>query len=314
MDINTSKFDNMKVYVTKNLIYYGNNPVDVILGNKNFDEFPIINKIILRDKYNEFISKNTDYKNVVTEYTSGSTGVPLRLLKSKEEINRLTISLYQQRCRVIPKGFSKFVQIKFYGAIKDNGEYIMKKVLKEKETINLSMLHMDNESLSEYCNVLKNDIENGWIMGAPSIVEKLSDFILINEIKINSIQYIELTGELCFPLQKQKIKNAFNCPVRNHYGNREFWGIAFECEFGKLHILDKHVYVETINNEIIVSTLDQFTMPLVRYNIGDVGNICNDVCECRQNSKILELHGEKLPTIYILHVEKLLALWWYILL
>ena len=39
-------------------------------------------------------------------------------------------------------------------------------------------------------------------------------------------------------------------------------------------------------------------MPLVRYNIGDTGSICEDVCKCGQKSKTLELHGGR-TTDYI---------------
>lgn len=108
------------------------------------------------------------------------------------------------------------------------------------------------------------------------------------------IKLIELNGEFVLKEQKEYIKRVFNSNVVNHYGSREFWTIAFTCECGELKILDDSVFVEAIYNdkikanEIIVTSLRNKAWPLIRYKIGDLGNVkCKQSCSDSKKSEFI---------------------------
>lgn len=132
-----------------------------------------------------------------------------------------------------------------------------------------------------------------WLLLQPSIAGMIINIVKkYNLESINTIKYIEFSGEMLDEALKNEIKEIFNCKVANQYGSYEFNSIAYECPEGNMHIMGSNVYVETDENEnIIVTSLNNYRNPLVRYNIGDKGKILNSPmrCKCGNNNSILEL-------------------------
>lgn len=127
----------------------------------------------------------------------------------------------------------------------------------------------------------------------------LAEYITKNKLdKIESLKYIEFTGERLFDNVREKIKKAFDCAVANQYGCYEANSIAYECPFGKMHCMESNIYVEIINKEgeavnnqkgdIVITTLCNHTMSFNRYKIGDKGILRPDyICECGNKEKIV---------------------------
>lgn len=85
------------------------------------------------------------------------------------------------------------------------------------------------------------------------------------------------------------IEEVFSCKVLNRYGSREVGMIASECDRQEgLHVNSENIFVETVPfadsnvyNEIVVTDLHNFGMPLIRYKMGDmVKNLGKETCSC----------------------------------
>jgi len=105
------------------------------------------------------------------------------------------------------------------------------------------------------------------------------------------------TAEKLFDYQRQFIAEQFNCNVYDGYGCGEIQSIAFECEKGKnLHISEEHVILELTNREksikegsgqVVLTNLDNYGMPFIRYQNGDVATYANEKCSCGRSLKLL---------------------------
>ena len=103
-----------------------------------------------------------------------------------------------------------------------------------------------------------------------------------------------------FPFQREKIENIFKAKVFNRYGCREFGNIATECEMHNgLHINSDRFIIEIVDEkgnkcengtlgEILVTDLDNFVFPFIRYKIGDLAIMSETACTCRRNLPLLE--------------------------
>jgi phenylacetate-CoA ligase len=101
-------------------------------------------------------------------------------------------------------------------------------------------------------------------------------------------------AETLFVPMRDTIEAAFGCPVYDYYGTREVGAIAAQCgEHSGYHISAENVVVEFADEEknyepvaagergvILVTSLRNFGMPLIRYNIGDIGKGSNELCGC----------------------------------
>lgn len=154
-----------------------------------------------------------------------------------------------------------------------------------------------------------------WLLLQPSIA------ILLCQCKekfhlppLLTLTYIELSGELLKEEVRQRLKQNFNCQIANQYGANEFNSIAYECPCGKLHVMESNVLVESIphvsgNSELLITTKTNSVMPLIRYRIGDYGEIVqNEICECGNRSPVLKLTlGRTNDWIYCKNDEKINA-------
>ncbi len=114
-----------------------------------------------------------------------------------------------------------------------------------------------------------------------------------------AIPAIFSTGEMLYPHQRTLIERQFNGRVFDYYGCNEIGCFAHECcEYHSKHISDEHVIIETVDadgkrvvgqqGEIVVTDLDNYAMPFIRYRVGDVGVISEEACGCGRKSTILK--------------------------
>lgn len=93
--------------------------------------------------------------------------------------------------------------------------------------------------------------------------------------------------------------------------------IAYSCPNGHLHLIEDNVFVEAIENKIVVTTLNNYVMPLMRYDIGDMGTLDSVKCpfnsnpiikinRCRYNEHIVTSETGKLnPYILSSIIERI---------
>lgn len=148
------------------------------------------------------------------------------------------------------------------------------------------------------------------IYGFTSAIYEFAKFITENELRTNdlNIKAIIATGEPLFSYQRELMGTVFRCSVCNEYGCAEFGPIAYECPEGQLHIMAENVYVEIEENgetldygkqgNLVVTELNNFGMPLIRYKLGDVGVLAHNECECGRGLSILkEVSGRAVELI-----------------
>jgi phenylacetate-CoA ligase len=105
------------------------------------------------------------------------------------------------------------------------------------------------------------------------------------------------TSEVLSPQVRALLRSTFGCAVQNEYGCGEVGPIAYECEQGSLHIAAENLIVEILredgtpapvgeSGEIVVTDLNNFAMPLLRYRLGDFGELSSQ-CPCSRGLPVI---------------------------
>lgn len=109
------------------------------------------------------------------------------------------------------------------------------------------------------------------------------------------------TAEVLYEHQREVISRAFGgVPVADGYGSREAGFIAHQCPRGGMHITSENVIVEVLrgdgtpaapgeDGEIIVTQLDNYAMPFIRYRTEDVGQLRAGACECGRGLELMQV-------------------------
>jgi phenylacetate-CoA ligase len=105
------------------------------------------------------------------------------------------------------------------------------------------------------------------------------------------LRTIFLTAEQITPFQKRLIAEVTGARVVDEYGASECGVVAFECAHGGLHVSDENLLVETVDAgrgpEVVVTTLANDLMPLIRYRVGDLAEQGEGPCSCGRGLSVL---------------------------
>ena len=115
-------------------------------------------------------------------------------------------------------------------------------------------------------------------------------------IETSQIQRIIVAGEPggSIPATRALIERSWNARVYDHYGMTETGPITYPCPSQKdtLHVDEESYFVEIIDlenqhvleedreGELVVTTLDRYSAPLLRYRTGDLVRASTDACPC----------------------------------
>ena len=117
----------------------------------------------------------------------------------------------------------------------------------------------------------------------PTLFLFFAQYILNYKVDLSGLglKAVICTSEPLFKEQRSTISKAFLCPVINEYGISESGICAFECPYGGFHIMSENIYLEIVRNgknikdgeigEIVITQLNNFSAPLIRYHTGDLG-------------------------------------------
>jgi phenylacetate-CoA ligase len=111
---------------------------------------------------------------------------------------------------------------------------------------------------------------------------------------------------------RNEIEEALGTKVFDKYGAREFSGIAYQCAFSAdHHVMDESYIVEILSDgkpakpgetgEIVITDLNNYSVPLIRYRIGDLAVAVDNTLKCacgRGLSRIGEIQGRTQALVY----------------
>ena len=130
-----------------------------------------------------------------------------------------------------------------------------------------------------------------------------------NGIRFSSVKFILCSYEFCSVVHRKILKRVFGVPVFNLYGSTETGHLLMENEQGEMKASLENVFCEIIEpdergiGDLVVTTLTNEVMPLVRYRIGDLVERCelpyatNYVVHGRARDTLRRRDGRRVTTL-----------------
>ena len=305
------KLKQILLYAYRNCPYYRKilGDVEVIRNDdkvnlSNFSMIPILSKEIIRTHFEDLKSNDEKYQKRKPYFNTsgGSTGEPVKFIQDKVTWDSGMASKWF---------FSTFLgkypgeeEIKLWGSERDilKGSIGFKAKLKNF-TFNRTLLNsfrMSERDMRRYVEIINKEKPKIIVAYVQSIYE-LANFIENNNLKVFSPKGIITAAGTLYPEFKKLIEGVFNCKVCNLYGSREVGDMACSCEKDEgLHIDIFNHYFEILNDrlepckpgesgKVYVTTLNNYSMPLIRYDIGDMAVPAkNEQCSCGRGLPLIE--------------------------
>lgn len=268
---------------------------DDIQSFKDFSKFPILTKEDIKANWQHLMNHNIKNRTSLRQ-TSGSTGIPLRIIKDRQTTAFMDAAMYRSYSWYgISPGSRQLriwgMEIGALGKVKD---YLKDLFLNR---IRFSAFDLDKSNFSDL--VWRIDrFRPSFIYGYAQSVFEFAKFIADKNLDLSylHLRAVIVTGEMIFDWQKQVINYAFKCPVINEYGCTEAGIISIECPYGNMHVISDILYIETIKSdrlsgeeedEILITELNNNYSPLIRYKVGDKGKLSDKLCPCGRGFPVL---------------------------
>ena len=254
---------------------------ELLKGSSNLSNFPITTRVDVQCDVNSFLDKKyvNQTCNLLAKASSGSSGQPVVTYWRQDNYIRSMHTLWNKRRQ-------------YYGILPYSKklDFTLESTEEPLFEINKSGISASRKIL-EYpqrvCQLFDvvEQVQIDWIYIQPYVARCITRILNSNKKYIPTcIKYIEFVGEILSQSTRKEVEELFNCQTANMYGSEEMNGIAFECPYHHMHVLNDNVYVETEfadGGRIYLTGLHNYAMPLIRYEQGDVISIHRNVtCKC----------------------------------
>ncbi len=262
---------------------------------RDFDDLskiPIITRTdIKKIPIENLLAKKTPQHRFVRSSTSGSTGEPFVFFQDTRDVFRRRINTYQE-IRYMGLSPKDIFLVLGLGARRDLDDMRFR----------INPADLDSDERAEDISSLVLSLGNFSLMTTPSYLHSFLRFCKKMGLrpKINAIIYY---GEVLNAEDHKVAEDFFNCNIYSTYGTTECSLVGTQCRLKNFHLAPWMNYVEIIKGlnggpgRIVVTFFENYAMPFIRYDIGDLGYFRNSICACGVGTGIIELAGRSLGNI-----------------
>jgi len=273
--------------------------------------FPVLTKDAFRGNPHDFLATGVQVGDLIANRTGGSTGEPLQFY-----LDRTTVEMYEA-CRfrglgwhgIRPWDRSVMVWGQPLGLsrLEHKKNRTLERILKNRIAISAYALNM--EEIDAYTGTI-NAYRPDYIYGYSSALYTMARMMEATQSRItHRVKGVVSTAENLFPHQRDVIERVFHSRCVNEYGARDGGIIAYECQYYSMHVSMESLYVETVelhNNQtttgsgrLLITDLNNFVMPRLRYEVGDVVRVECSKCACGRAHVVLSAIEGRIDDTFI---------------
>jgi len=267
------------------------------------DSLPILTKGDLRESFDALQSTARLRRRPLDLSTSGSTGRYARVRVDGAAFARYFAAKFRA-LSWYDVGFADR-QIRVWGVpLKRRQQLLVRMRDALQNRLRLVVFDLSSAALARFYERCLS-FRPVYINGYPSAIVPFADFIIQSgrDGAALGLKLVVPTSEMLYDWQRERIVEAFGCPVMNEYGGAETQAIAYECPAGRWHITHENVLVEALDDagspvpagqfgHLTLTNLCNVALPLIRYQNGDIIALEPDTsCACGRHRGLPVLKG-----------------------
>lgn len=275
----------------------------------NLEKFPVINKTIIRESFDLFLSDKFNISELIPVVTSGSTGTPFKTYQDKNKKNRnyadtiyfAGIAGYKIGHRLL------YLKIWAKQKMKNPVSYWLQNMKP------VDVIKLDEKQIAGLIKEMETENSTFGILGYSSALELVCQYLdkyHPQKVKANVSSVITMSESLN-EYTKTSLEKYFGVHAVSRYSNLEN-GIIAQQEnngTGRFLVNTASYFVEILKMDsdevaadgelgrIVVTDLFNYAMPMIRYDTGDLGAIERDAANPGR-LYLSRVEGRKLDMLY----------------
>lgn len=276
-------------------------------------QFPVLTKSEFQRNSDRYRAADASDKQLIANRTGGSTGQPVAFY-----MDRYTVEHYEAaRWRGLswhdihigdaslmiwgsPIELSRLNDAKFHWK---------ELLLKNRKIVPAFQLH--EHRADQYIDLL-NRFKPKYLYGYATSLYLFATIVRKGTKPLrHKLTGIVSTAEVLRDEHRRELEQVFQCPVINEYGARDGGIIAYQCPQGGMHLSAENLWLEAVDpvtgqpvppgqrGALLVTDLNNYVMPRLRYQIGDIGVLSDDVCRCGRTLPLLSDIGGREDEVFL---------------
>jgi phenylacetate-CoA ligase len=267
------------------------------LTPESFSRMPVLTRSELQSQFDSLMSSRPpgDHGQVAESRTSGSTGAPVRILKTGL-VQLLWQAIVLREHQWFQRDLGGKLAAIRQGAQDGEAEGwgpATDAVYRTGRSATLN-IRADVDTQLRWLQAQQPD----YLLTYPSNVAELAKTSMARRAPIPRLREIRTFGEILPPETRELCRQAWGVPVTDAYSSDEAGYIALQCpRHEHYHIQSESVLVEVLDDvgkpsapgctgRVVVTALHNFVMPLVRYELADYAEV-GEACPCGRGLPVL---------------------------
>ncbi len=305
LDLQWQRIGELLEHAFEHVPYYADVRRSIVLDPRSFtrdrslDRLPLLGRSTIIQRLDRLRATNIPHDRFVPNGTGGSTGEPLRFFDDHTASGWLDAAVWRSHrwCDVDVGDRCCYL----WGANFDLTRFQGLSGRMRSRALNLLMLPAWKLGTATSDTFWKKvvDFRPKLLVAYSGAIYNWARLLGDDQEPIPDLRAIIVSAETLHDEWRAVIERCFKVPVYNRYGGRDIKFIAQECPKRKgLHINAENVFVEIVKDgrsvapgeigEVVVTRLDNFAMPFIRYRSGDLGVMASSACECGRSLPLLQ--------------------------
>jgi phenylacetate-CoA ligase len=265
-------------------------------------QLPILTKADFRERRDDFLADGADTSALILNRSGGSTGQPVTFYMDRHTVEYSEAARWRGLTWWGIRIGDPYVML-WGSPIELSQQQLRRYRLYErwfKNRIVIPAFDLNAAQIGAYIEKMES-FRPDYLYIWPSTLEL---FIKLMREKGHRprvrLKAIVSTAETLHPHQRRLFEETFACPVVNEYGAREGGILAYECPEGRLHATVENSWIEVLDlatgepalpgvpGKLVVTDLNNFVMPRLRYQLGDVIATSAERCPCGRGLPVLQ--------------------------
>ncbi|MGH7506010.1 MAG: phenylacetate--CoA ligase family protein, partial [Longimicrobiales bacterium] len=267
--------------------------------------FPVLERSQLREAPEELLSSDGRTRRLRWQRTNGTTGTPVRYARCEDSRAWAWASIYRfYRWMGVRPGDPRLVLWgeRDFVAPATAMRRLSRRMWRETRLVAYQTSDADIDAQARAAARTRVVLLRGYASAVYRFAERAGAL----GIRIPTLRAVTTTADALLPAMRRTIEDALGVPVFDQYACGEVIGGAYECEARRgLHVVEEHNVIEVDapggeEGDILMTDLDNFAMPLIRYRNGDQGAFETTPCACGRASRRLQTPIGRAAEIVIL--------------
>jgi phenylacetate-CoA ligase len=280
-------------------------------GPGDINKIPPLTREILNNRFNDLIASNIPRNGIHLDGTGGSTGMPTRFARDNEclDIKRASEFRFNSWTGWHPpeKILYYWSPIRDFGSRKWISSLDPLRYLRPELRVYAGKLN--DKLMSEHLKIITR-YRPALLRAFPNTLQIFAEYLERCKVQCRIKNGIICVGESINDFQRDLFERVFSAKVFNCYVSRECGNMACECNSHTgLHVAEDMIMLEVDNpdpggtGEILLTDLENYGMPLIRYRIQDASRWVAGECPCGMRFRRIDLNSARLADFLVSPID-----------